>query len=157
MAQDSIPPKPNWEAVTILGITGVDNIFSDSTETEAALGGGMEMARMFSTQIYPNLRPCSKEIHKTLNAWVQEQDLLVAKDELVENKVSIEVWQRDYKGLFTLNYKCLSDGTYARSWINYYTITGKEIPVETIVEIYKEYKIGDLWNQIQKSIGCSLD
>jgi len=156
-AQDSIPNISDWEAVTLLGITGVNDVFSDSTECEAALGGGMEMVRMFSTQIYPNLKPCSEEIHFTLMDWIKLQNLYISEDILENNKVTIQAWQPDYEGLFELKYKCTSDGSYARSWIKYYTKTGKDIEVETVLHLYEKYKISELWNQIQKSIGCSLD
>lgn len=154
---DFLLKKPIGEPTTLLGITGVNSIFSDSTEIKAAIGGGLEMERMFSTQIYPNLKPCNKEIHSTFTNWIKENNLVTAKNIFNENYVSFEVWTSDYEGLFELKYVCSNDGSYARTWIDYYKITGESLAVETITELYINYKISDLWDNIQKSMGCGVD
>ena len=156
--QDSIslPPKPIGKSIPLLGITGVNDLFSDSTENEAANGGGLEMERWFSTQHYPNLRPCTNLVHKTFLEWGKSQKMVIAEDRLSETEILVELWQPDYNGYFELKYTSLKDGTYARASIDYYTITGELISIETIKNLYIKYKISNLWDEIQKSIGCGL-
>lgn len=156
-AQDSIPPKPDWDGITLAGIIGIDEANSHFLEDAPNLGDSLMIDRYYPLKTYPNLRPCSKEIHSTLSLWVKAQNLRVIEDVLLENKVNIAVWQPDYEGLFELSYNCTLDGSRARAWIKYYTKSGREIEIDTLKNLYDEYKIADLCSQIQKDIGCGLD
>ncbi len=153
-ASQQLPKVPEGEPTILLGITGVNSLNSDSTEVEAWSGGGLELVRAFSTQVYPNLRPCPNEIRAAAITWQRAQNLIPTKDELTETKVKLQLWQPDRKGLFEVKYLSKSDGTYARSWLNYYTLTGEKVEVETIEELYETYKISSLWEDLAESMGC---
>lgn len=153
-ASQQLPQVPEGEPTVLLGITGVNSLDSDSTEREAWSGGGMELVRAFSTQVYPNLRPCPNEIRAAAVSWQRANNLIPDTDELTETKVRLQLWQPDRRGLFEVKYLSKSDGTYARSWLNYYTLTGEKVEVETIAELYETYKISSLWNDLAESMGC---
>ena len=148
------PKIPEGEPTILLGITGVNSLESDSTEREAWDGGGLELIRTFSTQFYPGLRPCPKEVREAAINWQREQQMIPATDEIGDNKVKLQLWQPDYKGLFEVKYLSKPDGTYARSWVNYYTLSGEQLQVETIKELYETYKISSLWDDLFEGMGC---
>ncbi|RJE74957.1 hypothetical protein [Reichenbachiella sp. MSK19-1] len=152
------PPKiPDGAPTIMLGITTVNSLDSDSTEAEAWSGGGLELVRSFSTLVYPDLRPCPKEIRATGIKWQKDYDLIPAKDVLKENELTLKFWLPDYNGLFEIKYLSKPDGTYARSWLNYYTLTGERLEIETIEEYYTTYKISQLWDDLAESMGCSVE
>lgn len=148
---------PSETATVILGITGVNDIDSDSTEPQATEGGAMGMKRMFSTQLYPALKPCGIILYKVASLWIKENKLRTSNESLSDTEVLLESWGIDNDGLFELKYTCTEDGTYARVWLNYYTIKGEKIDPAAVLELYEKYNISDLWDKLQRGMGCSLD
>lgn len=151
---DSISIFLEGEPTVLLGITGVDDLDSDSTETKAWNGGGLELVRAFSTKHYPNLKPCAFEVRNAVLDWKNTLNLVPAYDKLETTTITFMLWQPDRQGLFEVKYMCKDDGSYARSWLNYYTLSGERIEVEAVSELYQTYKISDLWDALSKSMGC---
>lgn len=143
-------------ATPLLGITAVDDVFSDINEPEAHEGGAMGMQRFFSTKVISKLSTCTDDVHRVFSNWLAESELTPVDEIKSEHKLTILVWDKQRQGLFEAGYVLNIEQQYVRASLDYYSIDGQKVSPSSIKPLLDTYNLTALWNNISGALECTL-
>ena len=149
--------EPGGVKTPLIGIMAVDDEESKVREPEAPKAGGMEMSRFFSTHVHQELISCGKTISTEFKEWIKENKLIPTIQRYADDSVFIHVWDKDQKGMFEASYKMSSgESANVRVALDYYSITGQKLAIETINSLLAKYEISALWDDLAEALECDL-